>query len=30
VESKDPKFDRQRTLEFLKGLDASEINEVEP
>jgi ActD protein len=30
VESNDPKFDRQRTLEFLKGLDASEINEVEP
>ena len=30
VESGDPKFDRQRTLEFLKGLDASEINEVEP
>jgi hypothetical protein len=30
VESTDPKFDRRRTLEFLKGLDASEINEVEP
>lgn len=30
VESSDPKFDRQRTLEFLKGLDPSEINEVEP
>jgi hypothetical protein len=30
VESTDPKFDRQRTLEFLRGLDASEINEVEP
>ena len=30
VESKDPKFDRQRTFEFLKGLDPSEINEVEP
>jgi Alternative complex III, ActD subunit len=30
VESTDPKFDRQRTLEFLKGLDPSEINEVEP
>jgi hypothetical protein len=29
VESTDPKFDRRRTLEFLKGLDASEINEVE-
>jgi len=30
VESTDPKFDRQRTLDFLKRLDASEINEVEP
>ena len=30
VESADPKFDRQRTMDFLKGLDASEINEVEP
>jgi ActD protein len=30
VESTDPKFDRDRTLEFLKGLDPSEINEVEP
>jgi hypothetical protein len=30
VESTDPKFDRRRTLDFLKGLDASEINEVEP
>jgi hypothetical protein len=30
VESTDPKFDRQRTLEFLKRLDASEVNEVEP
>jgi hypothetical protein len=30
VESNDPKFDRQRTLEFLKGLDANEVNEVEP
>jgi hypothetical protein len=30
VESDDPKFDRQGTLEFLKGLHASEINEVEP
>jgi hypothetical protein len=30
VESTDPKFDRQRTLEFLRGLDASEVNEVEP
>jgi hypothetical protein len=30
VESEDPKFDRRQTLEFLKGLNASEINEVEP
>jgi Protein of unknown function (DUF3341) len=30
VESTDPKFDRQRTREFLKGLDASEVNEVQP
>jgi hypothetical protein len=30
IESTDPKFDRERTLELLKGLNASEINEVEP
>jgi len=30
VESADPKFDRMQTLDFLKTLDASEINEVEP
>jgi hypothetical protein len=30
VESSDPKFDRAKTLDFLKTLDASEINEVEP
>ncbi len=30
VESADPKFDRRRTLELLKGLNASEINEVQP
>ena len=30
VEATDPKFDRQRTLEFLRRLDASEVNEVEP
>ncbi len=30
VEAADPKFDRQQTLDFLKGLNASEINEVEP
>jgi hypothetical protein len=30
VESTDPKFDRMQTLDFLKTLNASEINEVEP
>ena len=30
VESTDPKFDRAKTLDFLKGLNPSEINEVEP
>jgi ActD protein len=30
VESADPKFDRQQTMDFLKGLNASEVNEVEP
>jgi hypothetical protein len=30
IESKDPKFDRRATLEFLKGLGARGINEVEP
>jgi hypothetical protein len=30
VESADPKFDRAKTLEFLKGLNPSEVNEVEP
>ena len=30
VESTDPKFDRAGTLDFLKGLDPSEVNEVEP
>jgi hypothetical protein len=30
VESSDPKFDRRNTLELLKGLNASEINEVQP
>ena len=28
IESTDPKFDAQRTLEFLKGLGAREINEI--
>ena len=30
VESADPKFDRTATHDFLKGLNPSEINEVEP
>jgi hypothetical protein len=30
VEAGDPKFDRQRTLEFMKGIGARELNEVEP
>ena len=30
VESADPKFDRAATHDFLKGLNPSEINEVEP
>ena len=30
VESTDPKFDRHQTREFLKRLNPSEINEVEP
>jgi Alternative complex III, ActD subunit len=30
VESQDPKFDRQHTAEFLRGLNASEVTEVEP
>jgi hypothetical protein len=29
IESTDPKFDRGRTFDFLKGLGAKEINEVE-
>ena len=29
IEATDPKFDRTRTFEFLKGLGAREINEVE-
>jgi ActD protein len=29
IESTDPKFDRGRTFEFLQGLGATEINEVE-
>jgi Alternative complex III, ActD subunit len=30
VESEDPKFDRAATADFLKGLNASEVSEVEP
>ena len=30
IEADDPKFDRQGTAQFLKGLGAREINEVEP
>ena len=30
IEAGDPKFDRGRTFEFLKGLGAKEVNEVEP
>ena len=30
VESADPKFDRQATTDFLKGLNATEVSEVEP
>jgi hypothetical protein len=28
IEATDPKFDRQRTLEFLKALGARDINEI--
>ena len=30
VESEDPKFDRSATADFLKGLNATEVSEVEP
>jgi hypothetical protein len=30
IESADPRFDRTRTFDLLKGLNASEINEVQP
>ena len=30
VESADPKFDREQTREFLKGLNATEVSDVEP
>jgi hypothetical protein len=29
IEAADPKFDRARTLEFMRGLGAKEINEIE-
>jgi len=30
VEAADPKFDQQQTMDFLKGLNPVEVNEVEP
>ena len=30
VEADDPKFDRRRTLDFMKGIGAREVNEVAP
>ena len=30
IEATDPKFERARTMEFMKGLGAREVNEVEP
>jgi hypothetical protein len=30
IEANDPKFDRQRTREFLQGLSPKEVNEIEP
>ena len=30
VESADPKFDREQTRDFLKGLNATEVSDVEP
>ncbi|PYR60704.1 MAG: DUF3341 domain-containing protein, partial [Acidobacteria bacterium] len=30
VEATDPKFDRKQTMDFLKTLQAREVNEVEP
>jgi Protein of unknown function (DUF3341) len=30
VEATDPKFDRLRTLEFMKGIGARELNEIQP
>jgi hypothetical protein len=30
IEATDPKFDRARTLKFMKGLGARAVNEVEP
>ena len=30
IESEDPKFDREKTRDFLKGLGAAEVSEVQP
>ena len=30
VEAEDPKFDRQKTMDFLNGLDADGVSEVAP
>jgi len=30
IESADPKFDKQQTTDFLKGLNAAEVNDVAP
>jgi hypothetical protein len=30
VEAADPKFDKQRTMEFLKALNPAGVSEVEP
>ena len=30
IEATDPKFDRERTRQFLRGLGATEVNDIEP
>lgn len=30
IEAADPRFDKQKTMDFLKGLDPAGVNEVEP
>jgi ActD protein len=30
IEATDPRFDRRQTLEFMNGLGARAVNEVEP